>query len=38
MVITVSSGKELQGEPPKAIKEVDADIVTQQVNYKVAEN
>lgn len=38
MAIILRSGKDIQGEPPKATKEVDADMVTQQVNDKVSKN
>ncbi|XP_047259748.1 uncharacterized protein LOC124892514 [Capsicum annuum] len=38
MAITLRSGKELEGKPPKAIKKADAHVVTQNVDNKVAEN
>lgn len=38
MAITLSSGKELHKEPPKATKEVDTEVVTQQLSNRVAKN
>lgn len=35
MGITLKSGKEFQDEPPKATKEVDADLTPQLVSEKV---
>lgn len=36
IAITLRSGKELHGEPPKATKEVDTNAVTQKVDEKFA--
>ncbi|XP_047251455.1 uncharacterized protein LOC124886627 [Capsicum annuum] len=38
MEITMRSNKELQGDPPKVTKEIDADLTPSQVNDKVAKN